>query len=402
MLVFLLFASNQDHLQLIPNMAILLCYCFQLLPSIVVIHDENTCTYDYPVTIDEANVVIVTDSITPTSCGQEDGSIKLNIAGGVLPYTITFTAPTNKDSISNTTILYDSLGAGQYIYKVTDSSSCEVIDTIQLEDDKVDIITKVDSLKCYNDRTGAIRIVELNNADTSKYKYSFTFNNQTETTDSNFINLNGGWYNLQVNQRDKTTNDLLCMYNDQNKYYNITYAGIFHDSISIDKIYLPSPDSIFSYTKTTPSDADETNGEVIIDSIYGKLAPHYVAINDTNNFTRFVTGSAHTFKSLGQGQHTLFTKDSTGCIDTLVLTVGVRFFMPNVFTPNFDGKNDYLKVFDYDSPIYLKVYDQWGTIIYEMEDYDNSWDGGNTPDGTYFYEIITDDRKLNGWLQIIR
>ncbi|WP_410528435.1 gliding motility-associated C-terminal domain-containing protein [Sphingobacterium sp. xlx-96] len=66
-------------------------------------------------------------------------------------------------------------------------------------------------------------------------------------------------------------------------------------------------------------------------------------------------------------------------------------YIPNTITPNNDSKNDTfsiigLNLFDY---VELKVFDRFGKLKYESQNYNNNW----TPDesvkeGTYYYNII--------------
>ena len=102
--------------------------------------------------------------------------------------------------------------------------------------------------------------------------------------------------------------------------------------------------------------------------------------------------------------------DTTFSTEITVLPVYLK--IPNVFTPNGDGINDYFIIdnnpagadnntentrgFEYDSynPIndyYLRtkltVFNRWGRIVYKSDDYKNDWDGDNLPDGNYFYVI---------------
>ena len=65
----------------------------------------------------------------------------------------------------------------------------------------------------------------------------------------------------------------------------------------------------------------------------------------------------------------------------------------NVFTPNGDGINDFL---DFDllelfPGSKLQVYNRYGKLIYEDNDYYNDWDGGKHPAGTYFYILEVND-----------
>ncbi|MEX2379389.1 MAG: gliding motility-associated C-terminal domain-containing protein, partial [Vicingaceae bacterium] len=79
----------------------------------------------------------------------------------------------------------------------------------------------------------------------------------------------------------------------------------------------------------------------------------------------------------------------------------------NVFTPNGDGVNDFL-AFDL-LELYpgskLQVFNRWGKLIYEDNDYYNDWDGGDNPAGTYFYILDINDESygiFKGNFTIIR
>lgn len=70
------------------------------------------------------------------------------------------------------------------------------------------------------------------------------------------------------------------------------------------------------------------------------------------------------------------------------------FKIPNVFTPNGDGINDYFEI--QGLPLYssLLIYNRSGKEVFSMEEYDNSWDGrdreGNLlPETTYWYVLVT-------------
>lgn len=68
---------------------------------------------------------------------------------------------------------------------------------------------------------------------------------------------------------------------------------------------------------------------------------------------------------------------------------------PNVFTPNGDGMNDFFFVInleDYISPS-LKIFNRWGKIVYESDNYKNDWNGGDVSDGTYYYIVTPNNTK---------
>ncbi len=61
------------------------------------------------------------------------------------------------------------------------------------------------------------------------------------------------------------------------------------------------------------------------------------------------------------------------------------------FSPNNDGINDrwvLVKNLDVMYPNnHLQIFNRWGRLIFEANPYRNDWDGGNYPDGTYFFMI---------------
>ena len=74
--------------------------------------------------------------------------------------------------------------------------------------------------------------------------------------------------------------------------------------------------------------------------------------------------------------------------------------IPDVFTPNNDGKNDFfvIKGIEQFPGSEIKIFNRWGNIVYQKSDgYKNDWDGTNQfgltignralPVGTYFYVL---------------
>jgi len=79
--------------------------------------------------------------------------------------------------------------------------------------------------------------------------------------------------------------------------------------------------------------------------------------------------------------------------------------LPNVFTPNDDGFNDLYKAllpYSYIRDIDIKIYNRWGTKLFETKNLDVLWDGKNTttkilcPDGVYYYVCIVNEIRLRG------
>jgi len=112
----------------------------------------------------------------------------------------------------------------------------------------------------------------------------------------------------------------------------------------------------------------------------------------------------------------LISINQNGCIDSLTKTVNVHsnnsLFIPTTFTPNGDGKNDLFRVRgDLFSLQQMKIYDQWGTLIYITDaskpDWDGKVNGESVQNGTYVYRIsIIDEnntpKELTGSISLIK
>ncbi|MGC1240293.1 MAG: gliding motility-associated C-terminal domain-containing protein [Chryseosolibacter sp.] len=62
-------------------------------------------------------------------------------------------------------------------------------------------------------------------------------------------------------------------------------------------------------------------------------------------------------------------------------------FIPNIFTPNGDEKNEYFEVSPFLEGSTLTVFNRWGGEVYASAHYKNDWDGGALPSGVYFYAL---------------
>lgn len=69
--------------------------------------------------------------------------------------------------------------------------------------------------------------------------------------------------------------------------------------------------------------------------------------------------------------------------------VDCEIIIPNVFTPNSDGVNDFWVIEGLaNRPNTVRVYNRWGQLVLDSNNYRNTWSALDVPDGTYYYEVI--------------
>jgi gliding motility-associated-like protein len=85
------------------------------------------------------------------------------------------------------------------------------------------------------------------------------------------------------------------------------------------------------------------------------------------------------------------------------------FFIPNVITPNGDGKNDrfVIKGLQKFSRTEIVIFNRYGDHVYENQQYENDWSAQGQVAGTYFYVLKGTDtegriHEFKGWIQVIK
>lgn len=128
--------------------------------------------------------------------------------------------------------------------------------------------------------------------------------------------------------------------------------------------------------------------------------------------TSIETDPGHFFQEEGVYFVRLTALSDKGCADTIFhgpyVVLIPELFIPNVFTPNGDGINDFfLPEYSGNQPYNLQIFDRWGVQLYDSKNKTEGWDGKNAKgqdvvEGTYFYRVDVGDKEYAGDLTLVR
>jgi gliding motility-associated-like protein len=96
-----------------------------------------------------------------------------------------------------------------------------------------------------------------------------------------------------------------------------------------------------------------------------------------------------------------------GCYDEITINIiYCPVYIPNAFTPNEDGINDYFEIFGIDNypGSKLVIYNRWGKKLFETNNYSSSNFWTFNTDGVYYYVLYLNDGRntiINGSVTIL-
>ncbi|ALI97786.1 PKD domain-containing protein [Rufibacter tibetensis] len=121
--------------------------------------------------------------------------------------------------------------------------------------------------------------------------------------------------------------------------------------------------------------------------------------------TSAATTPFHTYEFAGTYPILLTAYNAFGCTAeaSTQVVVAPYIFIPNIFTPNGDGKNDAFQITYNDrGPFDIKIFNRWGKQVYQAKNKDFQWDGTGFSDGVYFYMISSETNTYKGYVEIVR
>lgn len=171
-------------------------------------------------------------------------------------------------------------------------------------------------------------------------------------------------------------------------------------------------------------DTTDVNTPVIVsvlgnDIVPGTLDTIYVSNNPSNGTATVNPNGTITYNPnldfCGTDEFEYVICNLAGC-DTATVTISITCPPPptiiiyNAFSPNGDGNNETFTVenIEFYPDNELRIFNRWGSLVYETEGYLNTWDGKwegkDLPDGTYYYilKVAALNETFTGYVQIAR
>lgn len=187
--------------------------------------------------------------------------------------------------------------------------------------------------------------------------------------------------------------------------------------------YFATPTNSTSYLFSAADQCGNTATEVVFVNV-DEIEPLFSAVYTSNNDMHFenltenslesywiINGEVilensfdYNFQTTEEWNVELFVESFLGCpasISSTYFPIG-DLFVPNAFTPNNDGTNDYWTVKGHDLAwMKIQVFDRWGNIVFESEEVNPIWDGSLNngdyfvKDGVYSYQLTAQGTRGN-------
>jgi gliding motility-associated-like protein len=327
------------------------------------ISDNNGCLNTLTVAINQPQPIVVNANITDASCSAlSDGVISTTVTGGTPSYTYSWSGP---NSYTNSTNIAGNLSVGSYTLSIVDANGC-VKDTSFVISSTLTLIASANSgtAQCGSytyllDGSSSINAVT--------YQWTQLPSNTLATTPTVVANVGVGTNSFVLTVTNGTCSDTAMVILVGYPLPNVD-AGVFS----------PIPVGSSTVIGGNPTSPTATNYV-------------WMPASDLNNSNASNPITSTTVTTT----YTVIVTDANGCTnwDTVTVYVYPEIVVPNGFSPNGDGKNDYWVIDNIQQfpDNTVEIYNRWGELLYSARGYKNDFDGKykgkDLPVGTYYYVI---------------
>jgi gliding motility-associated-like protein len=241
---------------------------------------------------------------------------------------------------------------------------------------------------CFGEALGSIKLSELNGTGPIK----ITVRNANTEAIVKVDSVTGAFF---FNSEFTITEILAGEYNVTVEQYGRCAASrTFSVSITQPEKIVPTART---YRKTSP---DFAKGALLLENITGGVGAYTVDFPGLQPF-EFTTDTL--FGGLLPEAYTITITDGNGCVVDTTLSVEADFelMIPNLVTPNGDGKNDRWIISNLKPGSKVRIVNRWGKEVYSSNDYKNDWEPKDLQPGSYFYNFTAPGEKtLTGWVDV--
>lgn len=306
---------------------------------VVTVTDANNCIATYNVNIpDPIPFSVVIEEVESVSCGGEaDGGLAAVSNGGTGTDFNFLWSDTNIGNFNS------NLPSGVYEVTVTDGVGCTAVASYDLaEPTPINFDLVITDVNCWDGLSSGSIIVENVTGGTGTYDYGIGQNDFNSIP--SFNQLVSGSYEVYVQDENGCEGNQVGIVN-----MPIQIEVNLGDDFEIDLGESVDLEILV--------DSDNTLIEWNIDSCQNCPILELTPLNST--------------------EYQVNVLDTiTGCSDSDVIWVYVskdrKVFIPNAFSPDGNGLNDYLTIFADDASVRsipsLKVFNRWGDLVFEKED----------------------------------
>jgi len=313
--------------------------------------DANLCEGNFEFIVDQPDALTVALEAVNISCqGADDGMITAVVEGGTGGYNYEWTNNQTTEQITG-------LVEGNYTIVVRDDNQCESTEMAMIiEPDLIDLtIGNVVDALCFGENTGSITV----NSSGGNGNFEYSTDGMTFQSSPTLAGLDAGDYTITVR--------------DPNGCTETTTASIDQpEALSVNAGEDQTIDLGFS------TDLQTVVTPFARPVVYTWSSPDFLDCSDCSDPT------AMPFVSM---PFIVTITDGTGCtaLDSIFITVNPNrpVFVPNAFSPNFDGNNDNFTIFGGPAAVIiteLRIFDRWGNMVFNgvdlpMGDNRFGWDG---------------------------
>jgi gliding motility-associated-like protein len=353
----------------------------------IVVTDQNGCTKPVSVTVNEPAAFSIAATPTDASCfGLTDGSIATTPAGGTPAYS--YAASDGVSSYNSASGSFTQLAAGNYTITATDNNSCTATTATTVgEPAELSATALSTDALCYKSTNGTITITPVGGSPA----FSYQLNSGTTNSSGLFTGLGAGNYTVTVTDSKGCTDAATATITEP-------------DSV----VVTVDPDPVVTPLGNPLQLNITTNKSGILTYSWSPVTA--LSCSDCSD---------PEFKGTNTTPYSVTVTTGDGCTGVLEFTATVisdySVFIPNSFSPNNDGRNDFWQGFGNNKAVKqfeVQVFDRWGALVYQSNDVNFSWDGftnGKLIDpGVYVYVakyVWVDNHSNNdyhGTLTIIR